>query len=437
MFLTKERNWNPVLEAELFGDPLLIAECSNACFALERYTGMLGAVRCTFRVVVRPNQTGSSATKFAESYQLSELQGVWRWCIEAFETICRDAERDHELRIKLSAIAEPGWDRKAILAVAKERVAAHHEALRATEAQFKKSSRNSSLSSAATAATIPSGNNSSGRLRPPTTGALFESDSFDSAADDSDDVDDSLTTTSEPNATNSFANSPGAASAAVATGAVGGGLLRNEAGASGGGLLRNDAVKRKLLKAGGHDDSKADKESSDKSKGDKAAKSASRRPNTLAPTPNNGSPIDRIRALVRFTLDCMHEPFPSREQRSVKLGIYLCSFLTLVMVLSRATSFDFFMLLYVALMYLAVEVVKNRRSLMVKLYKRKVARTHRLIGHRLKAWMKRRPRSVGDAMSNGAASSTVVAAELDDAVGELEELDEDELMDALIANEVE
>jgi hypothetical protein len=44
-------------------------------------------------------------------------------------------------------------------------------------------------------------------------------------------------------------------------------------------------------------------------------------------------------------------------------------------------------------------------------------------------WMKSDDRAAsGDAMSNGAASSTVVAAELDDAVGELAELDEDELM---------
>jgi hypothetical protein len=413
MFLTKEKNWNPVLEAELFGDPLLLAECSNACFALERYNGMLGSVRCTFRVVVRPNHVGSSATKFAESYTLGDLQGVWRWCLDAFDAICRDAERDHELQIKLSAIADPGWDRKAILAVAKERVAAHFELLRATEASVKKSARNSS----ATVAYVPSSNSSSSRSRNSSAGALVESDSFDSAGDDSDDVCESP----------ARAAAESAAAAAPAPGA----------------LLRNDAVKRKLLKAGGpSDDAKADKDvagdkSSSKS-GDKAAKaSAGRRPQAPAPSPNSGTPIDRLRALVRFTLDCMHEPFPSREQRTVKMGVYACSVLTLVMILSRATSFDFFMLLYVALMYLTIEVVKNRRSLMVKLYKRKVARSHRLIGHRLKMWIKRRPRGAGEAAASGAASSTVVAAELDDAVGELAELDEEEIVNALIANELE
>jgi hypothetical protein len=121
------------------------------------------------------------------------------------------------------------------------------------------------------------------------------------------------------------------------------------------------------------------------------------------------------------------------------MAVMLCCLFTVVMLLSRMVSFDFFALLWLLVMYACVEIARRRREIMLKLYKRKVTRARREIASRLKTWLKGAKRR----KSSPAVSAAGLADDDDDndeydEIGRLEDLDdvsEDEIVHSLVADD--
>jgi hypothetical protein len=408
MLLTSERNWSVVPKSELTGNQRSgsteLAE--NAIFSVERYTGLLP--RTAYRVSVRSNSAGGSSFKFAEADAAPQLLGVWQWCETQFEQLRVDvaeAKGKDDLPIDWAQIDKSGWHRKAVLAIAKERVAAHFDSLRTAESLLKKRTASAGPSSSQLS-TMPvfsstrasSSDAATTRARSDTTGmgevssAPSEMHSIDSADEDE------TQTASE-------------------------------------GLLRNARTKRKLLKASlNAETSNATTATANEERSSPKVATKGRRKK------DKSAAVDEKAGYATTVLDAFRAPFPSREQRTIKLGVSLCALFTVIMALSRLVSFDFFVMLWLLVMYLCVEIARRRREIMLKLYKRKVARTRREIASRLKTWLK------GGKRRKSSPAVTHLQGDRDDDddddddgdnenVDDLDDVSEDELAHSLVADD--
>jgi hypothetical protein len=349
MLLTSERNWAAVSKGELTGNQRSgsteLAE--NAVFSVERYTGLLP--RTAYRVSVRSN-SGGSAFKFAEADEATHLLGVWQWCETQFEQLRVDVAeaKGKDLPIDWAQIDKSGWHRKAVLAIAKERVAAHFDSLRTAESLLKKRAASAAPSSSQLS-TMP----------------VFSSSRASSSSD-------AATARARSDATGKAEVSAASSDMHSIDSAEEG----EETQTASEGLLRNARTKRKLLKASlNTETSNATTASANEERSPKVAAKGRRKKDSKA-------------GHATAVLDAFRAPFPSREQRTIKLAVSLCALFTVIMALSRLVSFDFFVLLWLLIMYLCVEIARRRREIILKLYKRKVARTRREIASRLKSWLK-------------------------------------------------
>ena len=104
-----------------------------------------------------------------------------------------------------------------------------------------------------------------------------------------------------------------------------------------------------------------------------------------APDKDNGASMlslvidkaTRVRELFR-------KDFPTRAERTTKLQIIAVSFQTFVMLFSRYTSIDLFIVGWCAMMALLIWAAERRTELMTKLFRRKVKRARGALQQRLR-----------------------------------------------------